>query len=70
VSNPAASFVVELLHPNALEASPKTATRAAVPTGLICLDLFDLFGDCFLFIPIVCLYVMIVDRREQFVRGI
>jgi hypothetical protein len=35
-----------------------------------CLDLFDLSGDCFLFIPIVCLYVMIVDRRERFVWGI
>jgi hypothetical protein len=34
-----------------------------------CLDLFDLFGDCFLFILIVCLYVMIVDHRERFIRG-
>jgi hypothetical protein len=33
VSNPPAPFVVELVHPVALEASPETATRAAAPTG-------------------------------------
>jgi hypothetical protein len=26
--------------------------------------LLVLFGDCFLFILVVCLYVMIVERRE------
>jgi hypothetical protein len=30
-----------------------------------CSVLFVLFGDCFLFILVVCLYVMIVDRRVR-----
>jgi hypothetical protein len=34
-----------------------------------CLVLLDLFGDCFLFILVVCLYVLIVDRRERFMEG-
>jgi hypothetical protein len=35
-----------------------------------CFVLFVLFGDCFLFILVVWLYVMIVDRREWSVRRI
>jgi hypothetical protein len=62
VSCTPAPFVVKAVHRGALATSPEYPSRAALLSSPCTVARF---GDYFLFILIVCFYVMIVDRRER-----